>query len=156
VILAMLQFLRRMSASVDVQLQTEEEVNAELTRRGGLALPPDVLVYVIEGPFFFAAVENLERALGQTHTDPSVMIIRLKRVPFIDITGLQTLEEVIAGLRRRGVRVLLCEANERVKTKLERAGIARMLGPDNYADDLSTAIERVKSTAVSRMAKSVQ
>ncbi|MES2564295.1 MAG: SulP family inorganic anion transporter [Pseudomonadota bacterium] len=145
VALAMLQFLRRMAASVEVQLQSGDDLHAELTARGDRALPPGVLVYGIEGPFFFGAAESLERVLAETHTDPRVLIIRLKRVPFVDITGLLTLEEVISELRRRGVRVMLCEANERVKIKLQRAKILSMLGADNYADDLHTVIDIVRS-----------
>jgi SulP family sulfate permease len=80
-------------------------------------------VYSIEGPLFFGAVERFERVLAQTHADPRWMILRLGRVPFMDATGLQTLQEVIGKLTRRGVRVLLTEANERVLAKLQRMGI---------------------------------
>jgi len=52
-------------------------------------------------------------------------------VPFIDITGLQTLEEVIRDLQRRGVRVMLSGANERVQAKLRKAGIIALIGEDN-------------------------
>ena len=90
-----------------------------------------MLVYAVEGPFFFGAVENFERALAGTHTDPRVLIIRLRWVPFIDITGLQTLEEVIRDLHQRGVRVMLLGANGRVQGKLERAGIIQLIGADN-------------------------
>ena len=58
-----------------------------------------MLVYIIEGPFFFGAVENFEQALASTHTDPKALIIRLKRVPFMDITGLQALEEAVQTSR---------------------------------------------------------
>ena len=54
---------------------------------------------------------------------PQTLIIRLDRVPFMDITGIQTLQEVIGKLRKRGVLVLLCEANSRVYTKLQTAGV---------------------------------
>ena len=86
-------------------------------------MPRGVLCYAIEGPLFFGAVESLERALAQTHTDPRCIIIRLGRVPFMDATGLQTLEEVVTKLERRGVQVILTEANERVLTKLTRMNI---------------------------------
>ncbi|WP_137937194.1 SulP family inorganic anion transporter [Chitinivorax sp. B] len=121
VILATLHFLRRMSESVEVQQLSEKELQLELVYQGLMALPPKVLVYSIEGPFFFGAVENFERALVHTHTDPKVLILRLKRVPFMDITGLLTLEEVIQQLAKRHVLVVLCEANERVQGKLVRA-----------------------------------
>jgi SulP family sulfate permease len=69
-------------------------------------------------------VENVERALLQTHTDPKTLIVRLHRVPFIDATGLRTLEDVTWKLEKRGVTVQLCEANARVFGKLQRAGLA--------------------------------
>jgi len=141
VILATLHFLKRMASSVEVQQLGEAELRAELLSRGQQSLPAGVLVYAIDGPFFFGAVENFERALAQTHTDPKVLIIRLKRVPFMDITGLQTLEEVIQKLEKRGVLVLLCEANDRVRGKLERAGIVAP-GGTNYFSDLAAAIAR--------------
>jgi SulP family sulfate permease len=141
VILATLQFLRRMSASVEVKLATEQDLRSDLTQQGMTTLPRGVLVYSIEGPFFFGAVENFERALAGTHTDPKVLIIRLQRVPFIDITGLQTLEEVIRDLQRRHVRVLLCGANERVHAKLEKAGTIELLGNGRYHSDFGAALQ---------------
>ncbi|MDO9064215.1 MAG: SulP family inorganic anion transporter [Sulfuricella sp.] len=53
VILATLQFLRRMASSVEVQQITEKELGMELTYQGLMTLPPGVLVYAIDGPFFF-------------------------------------------------------------------------------------------------------
>ena len=92
------------------------------------------------GPFFFGAVENFERALASTHTDPRVLIIRLGWVPFIDITGLQTLEEVIRDLPRRNVRVLLTGANPRVEAKLKKAGIIELVGGENIVPQFAAAL----------------
>ncbi len=139
VILATLHFLRRMASSVEVQEQTAEQLREEFGHRG-LKFPSGVLVYRVEGPFFFGAVENFERALASTHTDPDVVILRLRWVPFIDITGLQTLEEVVKDLQRRKVRVMLTGANERVTAKLEKAGIIELLGRDNFCRDLPHAL----------------
>ena len=139
VILATLHFLRRMASSVEVQEQTAEQLHEEFGHRG-LAVPPGVLVYRVEGPFFFGAVESFERALASTHTDPQVVILRLRWVPFMDITGLQTLEEVVKDLHRRKVRVLLTGANERVTGKLEKAGLIDLLGRENFCRDLPQAL----------------
>lgn len=147
VILAMLQFLRRMASSVDVQQLTDTQLNSELNDQGRTQLPRGVLVYAIEGPLFFGAVENFERALAQTHTDPKVLIIRLRRVPFIDITGIQVLEEVIAKLRKRRVTVLLCEANERVHGKLLRAEVIDESADGSYASTFSAALSRAEAPA---------
>jgi sulfate permease, SulP family len=140
VILAMLQFLRRMAASVEVRQATELELQNEFSNSGFTTLPSGVLVYLVEGPFFFGAVENFERALASTHTDPQVLIVRLLRVPFIDITGLQTLEEVIRDLHKRHVRVMLTEANPRVHGKLEKAEIIALIGSENVFDQFPDSV----------------
>jgi SulP family sulfate permease len=140
VILATLHFLRRMASSVEVREATREELGSHLRDHGLTGLPPGVLVYTIDGPFFFGAVENFERALASTHTDPGILVIRLGWVPFMDITALQTLEEVVVDLHRRAVTVMLTGANERVRFKLERAGILDLVGRGNVFADFSDAI----------------
>jgi SulP family sulfate permease len=139
VILAILQFLRRMAAAIEVQPMIAQELQFELAQLGLNRLPDGVMVYAIEGPFFFAAVETFERALLHTHTDPRILIVRLRRVPFMDITGLQTLEEVFVDLARRGVQVALCEANPRVRNKLERAGVLTQI-EQRYFDTFGQAL----------------
>jgi SulP family sulfate permease len=147
VLLAMLQFLRRMSESVVVERQEPAQLDRELGAPAGTRLPEDVLVYGIDGPFFFGATESLERVLAATHRDPRWLILRLGRVPFMDITGLQALEEALGNLQRRRVQVMLCEANERVRRKLEDAGILQALGPGNYQADLAAALRHCAATA---------
>jgi SulP family sulfate permease len=145
VILATLHFLRRMSASVEVQAVPAQELHEELAARGAGPLPPDVLVYKVEGPFFFGAVENFERALAYTHTDPRVLILRLRWVPFMDITGVQALEEAVADLQRRGVRVMLTGANPRVAAKLEKAGVIELIGRENFCENILEALQRCRA-----------
>jgi SulP family sulfate permease len=143
VIIAMFQFLRRMSSSVEVAQLAGRELDAALIKRQWPALPPGVMVYSIDGPFFFGAVDTFERSLAQTHTDPRQLILVLQRVPFMDITGIQSLEEAMRDLRRRGVEVMLCGANPRVKSKLEKAGLLDLVGPRGYHDDLDSALQQV-------------
>jgi SulP family sulfate permease len=148
VILATLHFLRRMAASVEVKPVAGRELAHALGQTQDASLPDGVLVYAIDGPFFFAAVGQFEHALAVTHPDPRAVVIRLGRVPFMDITGLQALEEVADKLRQRGVRVVMCEANDLVRSKLERAGIPAMLGEGGYADDLTSALRQCAPAVV--------
>jgi SulP family sulfate permease len=143
VIIAMFQFLRRMSSSVEVAQLAGAELDAALGKRQWRSLPPGVMVYSIDGPFFFGAVDTFERSLAQTHTDPKRQILVLQRVPFMDITGIQSLEEAMRDLRRRGVDVILCGANPRVKAKLEKAGLLHLVGPGGYHHDLDSALQQV-------------
>ena len=84
------------------------------------------------------------RSIG-THSIPKVLIIRLLRVPFMDLTGLQRLEEVIQVLKKRGVRVILCDANARVHGKIAKAGLLGQLGPEGYFSRLPEALEASRS-----------
>jgi len=145
VILAMLHFMRRMASSVEVQQVVEHELEEELRTNGHTRLPPGLLIYTIEGPLFFAAAETFERVIAQTHTDPNLLIIRLKRVPFMDITGLQVLEEVIQQLHKRHIVVKLCEANTKVLNKLDRVGILQEIGPEHYHADFNIALAKAVS-----------
>lgn len=150
VVLAMLHFMRRMAESVVVRRQNGPALDKELAQEGVHHLPAGVLVYAVEGPFFFAAVEAFERALADTNTDPEVLVIRLRNVPFIDATGLQTLEEVVLDLQARGVRVMIVEANSRVYEKLGKMGLIATLGPGNVAATLIEAIVQLTGPIAAR------
>jgi len=132
VILAMLQFLRRMAGAVEVRAIDSG------------SLPAGVRVFGIDGPFFFGAIEALDGALAPIET--GTVILRLDRVPFIDATGLQALGQAMHTLDRRGVPVVLCEANKRVLRKLLRAGLVRPRRAPaepgrRYASTLALALE---------------
>jgi MFS superfamily sulfate permease-like transporter len=74
-----------------------------------------------------------------------VVALPLAMAPFIDITGLQTLEEVTRDLHRRKVRVMITGANERVTGKLEKAGLLDLLGRENFCSDLPHALRTLAS-----------
>lgn len=140
VIIAILHFIRRMASSVEVQQMTDNDLATELAKRNIENLPQGVLVYAVDGPFFFAAAEEFQHSLAVTHTDPKVLIIRLRWVPFMDSTGLQTLEEIIKDLHQRKVQVILSGANYRVEVKLRRGGIINLIGETNFYREFSDAI----------------
>ena len=142
VLLAILHFLRKMTSSIEVLQQNEKQLTRETGSDTPVVLPPGVLVYSIEGPFFFGAVENFERALAHTHTDPSILIIRLHHVPFIDVTGIETLSEVIRNLKKRGIQILICEANPQVRKNIHKAGIFLEIGRGMYWKNFASALER--------------
>jgi sulfate permease, SulP family len=117
-------------------------LQAELAALGLAHLPADVQVYEITGPMFFGAIENIRRPFLEIRPYPRVLIIRLYRVPFIDITGIQTLAETVSQLRKKGVSVMLCEANERVRAKLTRAGLATGTNDDTWDQSLKDCLSR--------------
>src|SRR5690606_39530579 len=81
--------------------------------------------------------------LFRSRTDPRVLIIRLRHVPFVDATGLQTLEDVVDQLRSRNVAVIFTEANERVRGKMARMCLLKRVGEDNVVHSLGEAIARL-------------
>lgn len=149
VILAILHFIRRMASSVEVQTQTTTDLMHELAQQNLTLLPKEIMIYALEGPFFFGSVDVLEQALANTHTDPKILIIRLRWVPFMDISGLQTLEEGILALQKRGVRVMLTGANAKVESKLRKTGIIDHLGNDNLFPEFNQAL-RVACKAIEK------
>lgn len=140
VIVAVLQFMRRMASSIEIQQTTDEHISQELMQQKRVSLPNDVLVYTLNGPFFFGAVDAFQRALVVTHTDPRILIIRMRWVPFVDITAIHALEEVIKEMQHRGIRVILCGANALVENKLRKAEIIKMIGEDNFYKEFSQAV----------------
>jgi len=140
IILAVLHFMRRMSEAVETKPVAGRELRTELAELGIAQLPADVMVYDIVGPLFFGAIENFKRPLLEARPYPKTLIIRLERVPFMDITGIHTLEEVMDVLRKRGVNVLLCEANARVHGKFVNAGVISSEHGGRYSETLAGAL----------------
>lgn len=121
VIFAMLFFIRRMSQLVTVKEQSFASIEPEIAAHA-VTIPKSTIIYSIQGPFFFAAAEKIEHTLAVVHADPKNIIFRLKDVPFMDMTGLETFHEVLDQYHKRGVKIYLCEANPRVARKLFNVG----------------------------------
>jgi SulP family sulfate permease len=147
VVLAALLFMRRMAETVRVG--TQEFGGANGGSNGGtpdlaedVVLPPNVLVYRIEGPLFFGAAEKLESTLERTHLGVDTVVIRLGRVPFMDATGLVTLAEIVQRFQRRRVRVLLCGIHEELRAPLQAAGVTTLVGADNICENMTQVAAR--------------
>ncbi|ENM5924770.1 STAS domain-containing protein [Vibrio mimicus] len=147
VIIAMLHFVKRMASSVEVKANSSQDMSYELAQQGKTALPRELAVYALEGPFFFAAAETFERVMSSIQETPQILILRLKWVPFMDITGIQTLEEIIQSFHKRGIKVLISGANSRVSQKLLKAGIVGLVGEQNvypaFEGALSAALTEI-------------
>lgn len=144
VILAMLFFVRRMYQSVEIKPHHSESLEKELTASGLIALPENTLVYSIQGPFFFGVAEKVEHALMITHTDPKIIIFCLANVPFMDMTGLETFHEVIEKFQARGIKVYLCEANEKIAKKLVKTGIVHCVVDKKIFSSLVEVLKHLK------------
>ncbi len=142
VVLAMLHFLKRMSDSVKVEALAKSQLQRMVSAETLDATPDGVIVLSVEGPFFYAGVDTLERAV-EALSSPKALVLSLRYVPLIDGTGLQTLEKMVLSLHAKGVYVVFCDLNPRFKAKLARVGLQRSLGYQALFDDVETALNTV-------------
>jgi SulP family sulfate permease len=138
VALAALLFMRRMAEAVRIERQPFDDSAGE-----DVVLPHHVLVYRIDGPFFFGAAEKLERTLERLQLDVSTLVLRLGRVPFMDATGLTTLGEIVGRLKRRHVRVLLCGIHPELRASLDSSGITAQVGETNLCNNMREVAARL-------------
>ena len=136
VIVAALMFMRRSAEAVQIE---EQPADPAVAADAASSIGDGVVVYSIQGPFFFGAAEKLERTLAHTQQRTQTLILRMGQVPFVDATGIFAIEEIISDFRRHGATVLLTELRPNVRFKLERAGILEHLGAENLADSLEQA-----------------
>jgi SulP family sulfate permease len=104
-----------------------------------LAIPPFVEVYEIDGPFFFGIANKFEE-MARTRSNATVRIIRMRKVSFIDATGLHNLEIFIDSTLNDNRKVILSGVNEKVYRSLERTGIIAKVGKDNVVDNIHSAL----------------
>jgi len=143
VVLASLLFMRRMAETVRVEQQSFDDESGE-----DIKLPKSVLVYRVEGPFFFGAAEKLESTLERVQLGVETVVIRLGRVPFMDATGINTLTEIIQRFQRHRVRVILCGIHDELRGALDAAGIPALVGESHICATMQIVAERVTKPAM--------
>jgi len=139
VVLAALIFMRRMAETVQVEQQSFDDEAHE-----DVVLPRSVLVYRINGPFFFGAAEKLERTLERLQLGVETVVLRLGLVPFMDATGLNTLGEIVGRLQKRQVRVLLCGIHPALRQSLDAAGITAQVGERNLCASMREVSKKME------------
>jgi sulfate permease, SulP family len=148
VVIAALLFMKRMSQSVQVKTQdfgATTNGNKGEDPEADVTLPASVLVYRIDGPFFFGAAEKLESALEHVPLGVETVVFRLGQVPFMDATGMQTFHEIIQRFKKHGVRVMLCGIHAGLRDSLLQGGILALVGEGNVCARLSEVKKRVRS-----------
>jgi SulP family sulfate permease len=143
--LAMVLFVRRMEEISQIKLVTSEnDLDAGRESSRERVLPDGVVVYRIEGPFFFAAAEKLEAALARHATMPQAIIFRMRNVPAMDATGLRALEVIFHKFAHKGTKLLLSGVQPQPMKLLYNAGFADRLGLDNFCANTDVAVERAR------------
>ena len=150
-ICACLLFMRRMAETTDVKVISdeinpeEEESDFQLGNLEHLTIPEGVEVYEINGPYFFGAGNRFEEIMGALHHErPKVRIIRMRKVPFVDSTGIHNLTNLCLMSQGEGIQVVLSGVNEKVQAVLHKAGFDAMLGEENICSHINLALERAR------------
>ena len=148
VVLAIVLFVRRVMQTTHVSVlqgdsvaATEDPEKASMEDTDRLSIPNGVEVYEIDGPFFFGLAsrfEELERTKGK---GVKVRIIRMRRVPFIDSTGINNLRSLCERTRKRGVTVILSGVTEKVNATLHKFGVDEEIGKENIFPHIVPALE---------------
>lgn len=147
-LLAVLLFLKRVIETSDVSVlnMVVEDDSDEMAEEGeSLQIPDGVEVFEVNGPFFFGIANKFEEAEKVTGVKPKVRIIRLRRVPFIDSTGLSNLQAFIERAVSNDIKIVLSGANPELLVKLKRAGIIAYLGEENNCKDIQCALTRAST-----------
>ncbi len=149
---ACLLFMRRMSETTDVravydEIDLNEDADMEAGNLEHLTIPKGVEVYEINGPYFFGAGNRFEDIMARYGGRPQVRIIRMRKVPFIDSTGLHNLENLCRTSQKEGITIVLSGVNEKVEAVLQRNGFHQLLGEENICNHIDLALERARFLA---------
>ena len=146
-ICACLLFMRRMAETTDVhailnEIDLNEDADMERGNLEHLTIPKDVEVYEINGPYFFGAGNRFEDIMARYGRRPKVRTIRMRKVPFIDSTGLHNLENMCLMSQKEGITVVLSGVNEKVEGVLKRNNFERIVGEKNICNHIDLALAR--------------
>lgn len=143
-VLAIGLFLKRIMESTHISvLHDEMEIHHDGERDERLVIPAHTEVYEIEGPFFFGIATKFEEMARMRDAEP-IRIVRMRKVSFIDATGLHNLEIFITASLRQGQRIILSGVHAAVRTEIERSGLIELVGEENVLDHIHKAIKRAE------------
>ena len=154
-VLAAFLFMKRMAETSNVQAISREVLAGEAgeeetpTQAAWRKLvPKGVVVYDINGPFFFGAAETFSEYLGQVAGKPKAIVLDLEGVPVMDSTGLRALTTLVARRTREGVPVFVVGLREQPKDLILRSPLADLLGRDRLDLSPEAAVEAIRNAGL--------
>lgn len=151
-LLAILLFLRRVMENTEIKVFSHKidiADGTESTTHEVLNVARGVEIYEINGPFFFGVATKFDEIMREMGSHPIVRIIRMRRVPFIDSTGIHNLELLIRSSHAAGIHIVLSGVQPAVREVLEHASIHTLIGEDHICDHISHAVVMANSLASS-------
>ncbi|MDE6023450.1 MAG: STAS domain-containing protein, partial [Muribaculaceae bacterium] len=143
-LLAMVLFLRRVTENAEIKVygqQLDVAEGTEVHSHEVLRVEKGVSVYEIDGPFFFGIATKFDEMMRSTMQNrPLVRIIRMRKVPFIDSTGIHNLETLIKSSQKEGIQIVLSGVQPGVHAALVKSDIVHLIGERNICDHISKAV----------------
>ncbi len=148
-LIACLLFMKRMAESTQIKVIADEidpndETDAEVHEEH-LIIPKGVEVYEINGPYFFGIANKFEELMAAMENHPKVRVIRMRRVPFIDSTGIHNLQNLCEMSHREGTHIVLSGVTPNVYSVLEHNGFCKLLGKDHICPNINVALDRASA-----------
>lgn len=147
-LLAVLLFMKRVAETTNISVIEKEIVNSELDEElqsddtEKLIIPKGVEVYEINGPFFFGVASKFDEQIKLVAKKSQVRIIRMRKVSFIDSTGLHNLRNLYLLSKKEGIQLILSGVNQKVLDTFRKTGFALEIGEDNICTDIYAALNR--------------
>lgn len=150
-LLAVVMFLRRISESTNISVfrnEIDPSGESDMTlHEERLAIPDGVEVYEIDGPYFFGVANKFDDMVKWVGKPAKVRVIRMRKVPFVDATGMHNLELLCVRSKKAGTAVVLSGVRENVRSSLMHHGFGEMLGEENICPNINVALQRAKVIA---------
>ena len=147
-VIACILFMRRVMETTEISVIKDEiDPNDELdiaVCEEHLIIPAGVEVYEINGPYFFGIATKFEETMAQLGDRPKVRVIRMRKVPFIDSTGIHNLTSLCKMSQKEKITIVLSGVNEKVHNTLEKSGFYELLGKQNICPNINVALDRAK------------
>ena len=147
-VIACILFMRRVMETTEISVIKDEiDPNDELdiaVCEEHLIIPAGVEVYEINGPYFFGIATKFEETMAQLGDRPKVRIIRMRKGPFIDSTGIHNLTSLCKMSQKEKITIVLSGVNEKVHKTLEKSGFYELLGKQNICPNINVALDRAK------------
>ena len=149
-VLACALFIHRVMETTEIsviQNELDTAVGTDIdTHEEHLQIPEGCTVYEINGPYFFGIANKFEELSTQLSSKrPRVRVIRMRRVPFMDSTGIHNLQTLIEQNHAEGTHVILSGVSPKVHSQLEKAGFYTVMHQENICPNIHTALERAKA-----------
>lgn len=151
-LLAVILFLKRTNETTVIRSFSDEidpTLSNDIRLHGNdlekLHIPPHTEVYEIDGPYFFGIANKFDEISQRMGTDgQKVRILRMRKVSFMDSTGIHNLEQLYVRSQRCGMTLVLSGVNENVYKTLDKAGLVKMIGKENVRNHINGALARAQ------------